>query len=169
MLALERAVARCLDASSDFSGALKAVIRTICESQNWTCGRFLRVDAAAGVLRLGEYWNAPNEAIHGFLEAAREFTYGPGVGMSGKVWQSGQPLWIADISKDARALSAIFKAESGVRGAFAFPVSAQGTTVGVFAFNSYEIHEPDSQLLATVSSIGAQVGGYLRRQPEVAA
>jgi hypothetical protein len=58
----------------------------------------------------------------------------------------------------------IFKAESGIRGAFVFPVTAQGKTIGVFAFNSHEIREPDAQLLAAVRAIGSQVGGFLQRR-----
>ncbi len=164
MLGLEDAVAHCLDGADNTSEALGAVIRAICQSQNWECGRFLRADDAAGVLRLVRYWSVPDAAIQGFLAASQGFTCGPGVGMAGKVWQSGQPLWIADITKDARALTAIFKAESGVRGAFVFPVTAEGTTIGVFAFNSHEIREPDAQLLTAVRAIGSQVGGFLRRK-----
>jgi GAF domain-containing protein len=145
------------------SEALRAVIRAVCQTQNWECGRFLRVDEAAGVLRLAEFWSVPDAPIQGFLEASQGFTYGPGVGMSGKVWQSGQPLWIADITKDARALTSIFKAESGIRGAFVFPVTAEGRTLGVFAFNSHEIREPDAPLLAAVKAIGSQVGGFVQR------
>ena len=164
MLQLEYAVARCLDGADSSTEALRAVIRAICQTLNWECGRYLRVDDAAGVLRLVEYWSVPDAALQGFLAAAYAFTYAPGVGMSGKVWQSGQPLWIPDITKDARALTAIFKAESGVRGAFVFPVKAEGKTVGVFAFNSREIREPDTHLLAAVQAIGGQVGGYLHRR-----
>lgn len=164
MLKLEYAVARCLDGADDTPEALRAVIRAICQTQNWECGRYQRVDEAAGVLRLVEFWSVPDAAIQGFLAASREFTYGPGVGMSGKVWQSGQPLWIPDITKDARALTAIFRAESGVRGAFVFPAKAEGKTIGVFAFNSHEIRQPDLQLLAAVQAIGSQVGGFLQRK-----
>jgi len=163
MLGLEDAVARGLDGAENTAEAVRAAIRAVCEAQKWDCGRFLRVDEAAGVLRLVEYWSVSATAIQGFLESARGYTYGPGVGMSGKVWQSGQPLWIADITKDARALTAIFKAESGVRGAFVFPVKAGDMTIGVFAFNSHEIREPDAQLLAVARAIGNQVGGYLQR------
>ena len=163
-LELEYAVARCLDGADNTAEALRAVIRAICQTQDWECGRFLRVDDAAGVLRLVEYWSVADGAIQGLLAASQGITYGPGVGMSGKVWQSGQPLWIADITKDARALTAIFKAESGVRGAFVFPVKVEGTTIGVFAFNSHEIREPDVQLLSAVRAIGSQVGGFLRRK-----
>ena len=164
MLELENAVSRCLDAADDTAEALGAVIRAICQTQNWECGRFLRVDEAAGVLRMVAYWSVPDAVIEGFLAAAREFTYGPGVGMSGKVWQSGQPLWIADITKDARALTTIFKAQSGIRAAFVFPVKAEGNTIGVFAFHSPEIREPDAQLLDAVRAIGGQVGGFLKRR-----
>jgi len=164
MLGLEYAVARCLDGTDDASEALRAVIRAICETQNWACGRYLRVDDAAGVLRLVEFWSVPDAAIQGFLAASQGFTYGPGVGMAGKVWQSGEPLWIADITKDARALTAVFKTESGIRGAFVFPVKAEGKTIGVLAFNSREIREPDAQLLGAVRAIGSQVGGFLQRK-----
>ena len=166
MLEFRNAVGRCLDSADSTAEALRAVIRAICQTQSWDCGRFLRVDDAAGVLRLGEYWSVSDGAIHGLLAASQGLTYGPGVGMSGKVWQSGQPLWIPDITKDARALTSIFKAESGIRGAFVFPVTAQGKTIGVFAFNSHEIREPDTQLLAAVRAIGGQVGGFLQRTRE---
>lgn len=163
MLALECEVSRCLTAGDDTPGTIKAIIRSVCENQSWDCGRFLRVDEAGGVLRLVEYWSVADAAIQGFLAAAREFTYGPGVGISGKVWQSGQPLWIPDISKDARALTAIFKAESGVGGAFSFPVKAGGKTMGVFSFSSHEIREPDAQLMSAVQKIADQTGQFLQR------
>ena len=163
MLGLEVAVARCLNGAGNTHEALKAVIGAICQMQNWECGRFLRADDAAGVLRLDEFWSVPDAAIQGFVAASQGFTYGPGAGMPGKVWQSGQPLWIADVSKDARALTAISKAESGIRGAFVFPVKAEGKTIGVFAFNSQEMREPDAQLLMAVRAIGSEVGGFLKR------
>jgi len=164
MIALEYAVARCLDGADGASEALRAVIRAICQTLNWDCGRYLSVDQAAGKLRPVEYWSVSDETIQGFLSAARELVYAPGVGMAGKVWQSGEPLWIPDITKDARALTAIFNVESGIRGAFVFPVKAQGKTIGVFAFHSRDIREPDPQLLATTREIGNQVGGFMQRR-----
>ncbi len=163
MLELGHAVEACLDGAEGVADALRGVIRAICQTQTWDCGRYLRVDDVAGVLRLVEFWNVPDAAIQGFLAAARDITYGPGEGMVGKVWQSGQPLWIADVTKDARAVAVVFKEQSGMRGAFVFPVKAEGKTIGVFAFNSREIPRPHAQFLSTVTAIGRQVGGFLRR------
>lgn len=164
LLALEYQVARCLAGTDNSSKALKAVIRAVCETQQWECGRYLGADDAAGVLRLVEFWNVPDAAIQGFLAASQGLTFGPGEGMPGKVWQSGQALWIADITKDARALTTIFNAGSGMRGALVFPVKVEGKTIGVFAFNSRAIREPDAQLLEATRAIGSQAGQFLQRK-----
>lgn len=164
MIALEYAVARCLDGADGTAEALSAVIRAICQTLDWECGRYLGVDESAGKLRPVEYWNVSDEAVQQFIAAVRHYAYGPSEGMLGKVWQSGLALWIADITKDARALSAIVKIPTGIRGAFAFPVKAQGKTIGVFAFHSHEIRQPDGALLAATREIGNQVGGYLQRK-----
>ena len=163
MLALEYAVARCLDDADGVSEAMRAVIRAICQTLNWDSGRYLRVDEAAGVLKLGEFWCVPDAVMQGLLATAKDYTYAPGAGISGKVWQSGQPMWIPDITKDARALPTIFKAEFGVRAAFVFPLRAEGRILGVLAFNSREIREPDPPLLACLGAIGARVVSYLQR------
>jgi len=164
MLALQQEVGHCLDGAGSPSEALRTVIRAICQTQNWDCGRYLHADDAAGVLRLVEYWSVPDAAIQGILSASRDFTYGPGVGMAGKVWQSGQPLWIPDITKDARAVTAIFKPQSGIRAAFVFPVKTEDKTIGVFAFHSHEMGEPDVKLLTAVREIGSRVAGLLQRK-----
>jgi len=171
-LAVEHAVARCLAGAESASEALQAVLRAVCETQGWDCGRYLRADGAPdgnGVLRLSEYWCVHDETLQGLLAGARGFTYAPGEGMAGKVWQSGQPLWIPDITKDARARTAVFKAESGVRGAFVIPVKAEGQTIGVLAFNSRVMREPDAHLLAAAREIGNEVGQFLQRQRQGAA
>jgi two-component system cell cycle sensor histidine kinase/response regulator CckA len=169
LLGLEFAVARCLDDADGVSEALRAVMRAMCQTLNWECGRCLRVDDAAGVLRLVESWSVTDATIQGFLAASEGFTYGPGEGVPGKVWQSGQPLWIPDVAKDGRAVTAILKAESLLRAAFVFPLKAEGKTIGVFAFNGHDIREPDAQLLAAATAIGSQVGGYVHRRYAAAA
>ncbi len=171
-LGLEYAVARCLAAADNRTEALRAAIRAVCETQNWDSGRYLRADGAPeanGVLRVDEYWCVRDPAIQALFKSGQDATYAPGDGMSGKVWQSGQPLWIADISKDARAITGVFEPGSGMRGGLAFPVKVQGKTIGVLAFNSRDIREPDAHLLAAAREIGNQVGQFLQRQHEDAA
>jgi PAS domain S-box-containing protein len=164
LLTLEHAVVRSLANANSESAALKEVIRSICETQGWECGRYLRVDEQAGVLRFSECWSMPGEAIEQFIASKREVVFDPGVGLAGRAWQSGQPAWIADISNDARALRAALTLETGMHGAFHFPVISEGKTIGVLAFNSRKVREPDDRLLEAVNAIGSQIGQFLQHK-----
>jgi diguanylate cyclase (GGDEF)-like protein/PAS domain S-box-containing protein len=164
LLLLEHTVARCLADADNASEALKAVIRAVCETENWAFGRYFRVDEKAGVTRFAESWCVPGEANQIFIEKSRGMAYGPGVGLAGKVWQSGQALWASDIHQDTRATPAVFTLDSGIHGAFVFPVKSEGKTIGVLAFNSREIREPDERLLLAVGVIGNQIGQFLQRK-----
>ncbi len=130
---------RCLAGAESATAALKVVIRAVCESEGWDCGRYFRVDEPAGVLRFDEAWGVPSAGIEKFIERSRPLTYAAGVGLLGRLWQSGEPLWIADTSQDARAVRAAYTAEAGIRGAFLFPVTSEGKTIGALSFSSREI------------------------------
>ena len=51
-----------------------------------------------------------------------------------------------------------------MHGAFHFPVSSEGKTIGVLAFNSRKIREPDERLLRAVHAIGGQIGQFFQRK-----
>ncbi|MCR4301932.1 MAG: GAF domain-containing protein, partial [Sulfuricaulis sp.] len=161
---LECTVARCLADADNASVALQAVIRAVCETQHWDCGRYFRLDPVAGVLSLAESWGMPVAAVEQFLEKSRGTMFRPGAGLAGRVCQSGQPLWILNGSKDARASQTALAHETGMDGAFVFPVIAEAKAIGVLAFASRTVHEPDDRLLQAVRSIGHQLGQFLQRR-----
>ncbi len=168
LLRLEHAVNRSLAEADSVSAALTEVIRAVCSTEGWECGRYLRVDEEAGMLRFEESWGVPEPAIQQYLERSRqrshEIVYQPGVGLVGQVWQSGQPLWVADVTKDARVLRAAFRVDVGIRGGFVFPVRSEGKTIGVLAFNSRQVREPDERLLKAILAIGSQIGQFIQRK-----
>ena len=57
--------------------------------------------------------------------------------------------------------------ETGGNGAFVFPVKADDKVIGVLAFSSSKIREPDDRMLEAVHSIGSQLGRFLQRQQVV--
>src|SRR5438874_8509374 len=165
---LEHAVAHRIAAAEDVTVTMTAIIRAICEAQSWECGRYLRVDEKVGALRLDASWGVPEPAIRQYIERSgrlsREGVYKPGVGLIGQVWQSGQPLWIADITKDPRVLRTAFTADDGIRGGFVFPIISGGKAIGVLAFNSRQVREPDERLLKAILAMGSQIGQFLERK-----
>lgn len=167
LLGLEYTVARCLAGADNAAAALQAVIRVICESQNWDCGRYFRLNPAAGMLCFGEAWGVPVAAVKQFLEKSRGLEFRPDAGLIGRVYQSGQPLWIPGGARDTDMSMTALAPETGGDGAFVFPVTAADKTLGVFAFTSQTVREPDNRMLQAVQSIGSQLGQFLQRQQAV--
>src|SRR5437879_1702356 len=161
---LEHSVAHSVAEAVSVTAATTAAIRAICETEGWECGRYFRPDSEAGVLRLDESWGIQDPAIQEFLERSREIVYRPGVGLMGRVWQSGQPLWVADLTRDSRAQRAASGADAGIRGGFVFPVRSEGKVVGVLGFNSRQGRETDEGQLKAILVIGSQIGQFLERK-----
>jgi diguanylate cyclase (GGDEF)-like protein/PAS domain S-box-containing protein len=164
LLRLDHAVNRSLAEADSVSAALTEVMRAVCSAEGWECGRYFPVNDEAGVLTFGEAWGVPEPAIQQFIERSRGIVYRCGVGLAGQVWQSGKPLWIADVTKDARAKRAAFTDDLGIRGGFVFPIVSEAKMIGVLAFNSREVRDPDERLLKAIHVIGGQIGQFVQRK-----
>jgi diguanylate cyclase (GGDEF)-like protein/PAS domain S-box-containing protein len=164
LLRLEHAVNRSLAEADSVSAALTEVIRAVCSTEGWECGRYFRVNDEAGVMCFGEAWGVPEPAIQQFIERSRGIVYQHGVGLTGLVWQSGQPLWVADVTKDARAKPTASTNDLGIRGAFLCPIKSEGKTIGVLAFSSREVRNPEERLLEAIHMIGGQIGQFVQRK-----
>jgi PAS domain S-box-containing protein len=165
LLGLELAVARCIAGASTASGALQSVMRAICETQHWDCGRYFSLDQAAGVLRYAESWGVTTADVQRFLEMSRGLVFRPGAGLAGRVYHSRQPLWIPASTRGGEVASTALAPETGESGACVIPITAAGgQVIGVLAFSSGNIRGPDDRMLQALDSIGSQLGQYLQRQ-----
>jgi len=162
--ALEHAVSRSLADADTTSAAVQGAVRAICESEGWECGRYFRWEERDGVLRFSDGWGIPEESAQQFLARSRGLSYAPGVGLAGKVWQSRQPIWASDVTKDARVVQGGLARDIGMRGAFVFPVISEGNAIGVLAFTSRQTREPEGRLMLAISVIGTHIGQFLRRK-----
>jgi PAS domain S-box-containing protein len=164
---LEHAVTRILADTDSVAGCLQRVIRAVCETEDWDCGRYFRVDEQAIVLRFAEGWGVPDAAVERFLALSREIVYRPGLGLSGVAWQTGKPVWSADVVSDPRASKGAAKVgsrEIGIHAAFVFPIVSRGVTIGVLNFSSRKAREPEERLLQAIAVIGGQIGQFVQRR-----
>ena len=167
LLALEHMVTRRLaEAGADGSRkTLQTVLSTICESEQWHASGFWTIDETAETLRLDVGWSgtrAPAATIE-FYQKSKEVVV-PADGLLGEVWKTGKPLWVADTAKESRSVWSERIAATHERSTFCFPAIADGKVIGVFAFASNAIREPDERLLQTANVIGNQVGQFLQRK-----
>lgn len=159
MLKLEHRVAASLAGADDVSPGLQAVMRAVCESEGWSCARYLRLEQDCLVFQDG--WSAEDSAL---LTGSKGVVYRSGEGLAGAVLASGEPVWSPDITNDARVQRAALVGLTETRGVFAFPVIAEGKPIGVFTFSGTTVREPDQRLLQASRVIGSQAGQFLSRK-----
>ena len=99
-----------------------------------------------------------------FREVAENTTFKFGVGLPGRVKESGKPAWIVDVTKDPDFPRAKLAMDIGVKAGFAVPVLAGTDVVAVLEFFSPDAAEPDDSLLNVLSNIGEQVGRVIERK-----
>ena len=158
LLRTEHAVARVLAEAPDEASAYPLLLAAIGDTLGWEVGALWNaIDGVA--LRCVETWRAPEP----FVRASRELVLGLGEGLPGRVWASGAPAWVADMSADAGLPRAPSAAAAGLRTAFCFPIQGASGVLGAIEFLAGERREPDATMLATMTSLGDRIGQCVER------
>ncbi len=163
-LAAQYEVTRALAEVSDFDEAVPRILRAVCEALGWEMGALWALDREASVLRFVESWSARGFDAHEFVELSRERTFARGEGLPGRVWESGEPTWVQDVTVNENFPRSSAASREGLHGAFAFPATIGGETIAVLEFFSREVRPPDDALLAMMSHVGSQLGQAVERR-----
>ena len=161
---LEHEVTRSLAEADNSRKGLRAVMRSICESERLETGGYFQAEGSDGATRLILGWSSPGvkqETIDYYKSAIQ--TVVPAGGLLSRVLAEQRPIWVADL-QEADTSWPERVARSQHRATFAFPVFAGKQIIGVFSFSSAEIREPDEPLLRAVRAIGEQVGQLVKRK-----
>ena len=156
-------VATVLAEGQGVNEAMAKVLAIVCEALDCVVGGFWMLDESQKALRCVEFFREPQVAVPKFERATREAAFPSGVGLPGRVWASGKPEWIADVTTDENFPRAPAAQASNIHGAFAFPVIVDGRTAGVIESFSSESREPDAGLAAAVAAMGNQLGQFIKR------
>src|SRR5512132_2986283 len=165
LLRTEHAVARVLASAPDEDDAHPRLLSAIGAALGWDFGALWAPgDDDGSFLRCEHTWEADPTHVATFAQASRSITLAPGQGLPGEVWQTGRPAWIADAGEHPRPLPRSRVADAaGLHSAFAFPVRRGGTVLGVVEFFAAARVAPDEELLATMASLGSQIGQFVER------
>jgi two-component system, sensor histidine kinase and response regulator len=163
-LGVQYTATRVLAESPRLDDAVPRMLQAICESLGWDVGVIWWVDPQAHVLVCGDLWHSPSLRAAEYAALCRGSTFAPGIGLPGRVWASGQPAWIPDLTKDSNFPRAPVAARAGLHGAVSFPTVVGSDILGVMEVASGEIQEPDEELLGTLAAIGSQIGQFVKRK-----
>jgi len=145
--------------------ALQVALDQVCLHTGWPVGHVYILTETDGCrLEPTTLWHVDNkERFKTFCDVSQKLHFGPGVGLPGRVLESGQPLWIIDVTKDANFPRAKEATDIGVRAAFGFPVLIGKEVVAVLEFFSDLPMEPDEALLEVMVNVGTQLGRVIER------
>ncbi len=149
----------------EFEEAIRTCVETVIDYTGWPVGHvYLVSEYDPGLLVPSGIWHLEDpDAFASFVRATEATNFGLGEGLPGRVFASGEPSWIVDVTVDPNFPRAKLADDIGVRGAFAFPVIATGEIVAVLEFFDRDPAKPDELLMATVGHIGGQLGRVAER------
>ena len=163
-LRIKDAVSRILAESPNMMDAAPKIIQAICETSEWDLGAIWNVDRSSDQLTCIDFWSLPSVNICAFEALTRQSKFSRDVGLPGRVWSSGKPEWVTDITSDSNFLRAPVATKEGLHTGIGFPVKLGDEVVGVMECFSREIEEPDKDFLEMVGNIGAQLGQFMERK-----
>jgi len=171
LVALLKTVAVAANQARTVNEALQVALDEICAYTTWPVGHaLLGVGDPPEELVSARTWHLDEpERFASFRAAAEALRFRRGVGLPGRVFDSGEPAWITDVTEDANFPRAAPAKAVGLGAGFAFPVFIQQEVVGVLEFFSTQAQPPDQALLHVIDQVGSQLGPVVERRRSEAA
>ena len=140
------------------------ILERMCCYMNWSIGHIYQ--ESSGMMVPTNFWHMTNDTgeFDIFKRVTMETTFESGIGLPGRVLESGKPAWIIDVTKDPNYPRAKLAENLNVKAGICFPVFIAGKVVMVLEFYSKDALPPNDILLEIMESIGSQVGQIIERQ-----
>src|SRR5262249_24977475 len=164
LLATQCAIVRVLTESGTLWEAAAKLVQAVCDNAGWDAGALWLVDPNGGVLACLADWHRPGVQAAGFGVLYGQTRFAPGVGLPGRVWVQGTPLWMGNYARDRDLPRASAAAQAGLQGAFGFPVRLGEETLGVLDFFRRDRRPPADDLLQMLAAVGSQIGQFIARK-----
>jgi PAS domain S-box-containing protein len=167
--ATQFAVTRVMAEAETLDAAISGLLQAVCVGMDWDLGELWVADRGAHLLRRIGGWYALTVHAVDFEISSRTMIFGPGQGLPGEVWASGQPVWVTNVITDPSFVRADLAADHGLYTAFGVPVRNGREVIGVLVCFSRAMRQRDDEVLQLMTVIGSQIGQYIeRRQAEAA-
>lgn len=137
-------------------------LKILCEQFGWTVGEFWQPTATGEELRCAAFYSSDD--VSPFREVSESITFGKGVGLPGRVWETKNSAWINDVVADGNFPRAAQAKRAKLHGAFAFPIMSGDDFLGVFAFFGDTVHRPDSRTIRVLDLVATEIGHLIENK-----
>jgi putative two-component system response regulator len=169
--AVERDVIGAQAEANDAAEAAASTLRVIGEGLYCDFAVLWETDEAEEQLSCSALWVNEHSCAPAFAQSTRERTFELGEGIPGRVWATGEVVWIEDLAEaDADASPrAAAAAAAGLRSAVGLPLRSAGELVGVVEFFTRLQTPRSAALLAMGEAVLARLADALGRHHALAA
>jgi PAS domain S-box-containing protein len=144
--------------------ALAEVLRCVCDRTGWALGQAWVRSPDGRSLECSPAWHAAGPGLEPFRRVTEALSFLPGIGLPGKAWQLGEPVWVRDVKADPGFERGLFAQDAGLAAGIAVPVPARDEVVAVLEFFLWEERVQDEPLVALVSAVAAQLGTLFQQE-----
>ncbi len=157
-------VARVLAEGTGVTEAGAAALEALGSTMGWDVGALWLIDDGGQHLTTAAFWHRRPDELSEFERLSRQHRFKWGVGLPGRVWAVGRPLWLQDALVERNLPRSRLLADAGLHAAVGLPLIADGLGVGVMEFFSSEIRDTDDRLLELMAAVSEQVGQFVSRK-----
>ena len=151
-----------LATSNALDDVAPALLAALCEAFDAASAALWIVDA--DWLRCLRTFHASPDGIDAFERISSGMRFARGIGLPGRIWQTGRVHWVADVLDDNNLPRGPAAALHGLRAAFGFPISIGDDMVGVIELFRPEVTGRDDDLVRLCENIGHQVAQFVARR-----
>jgi len=145
-----------LRSATSLEAALPKVFNAFGTHMGWNTGAFWSPEADHLVCRL--FWKAEGFQCPDFEQATVGAEFRRDVGLAGRVWASGDPVWVPDVLVDPTMTRALPALRAGLHSAVVFPVLRSGEVAGVVELLARDVRGQDDELLMRFFDVGRRLG-----------
>ncbi|MBO0684663.1 MAG: PAS domain S-box protein, partial [Candidatus Dormibacteraeota bacterium] len=156
----EGEIREALESAGSLDGALPELFGALGTHLGWSTGAYWAAVNDRMVCR--HFWKAEDFQAQDFEQATVDAEFRRDVGLVGRVWATGDPLWVPDILENASMTRALPAVRAGLRCAVLVPILEGGEARGVFELFAQDVRQEDDDLLMRLFDVGRRLGRLKR-------
>ncbi len=165
-LALQLVVSQIVGENSSSDVAAMRILEALCVSQGWDLALKWEVNSEENLLEFSTAWGAPDGATEVMIQESMGITLARGVGLPGRVWQEGRPIWLADLASAPTGQRVQMALKHSMVSGWAVPVRVGNKVLAVLEFYCHFLLREDQEAIAAIETVAASLGQMLARSRE---
>jgi PAS domain S-box-containing protein len=157
------AVRHVIVAGLTWEQSIPQLLSSLCAYLDQDLAQFWAVDPERQALRVRHYWHRDASSFEALRDHSRAASVPIGVGLLGRVWQSGVVAAVEDLADAGDYASAEVARAAGLKSVIAFPVIDAGAVVGLVELLAGHVRKVEDDEVTLLSTVGVEIGQFIRR------